>query len=154
MKHQKLLCKNGFTYIDDVENGIMLPLDNNLMLKHEKLLFDTFEKEVASIGQTKWLRINIYEYRKDLLISHNSFLYQIRNVLIEANRYYLLCKQFNVVSFNSFLNSFKIEENSSYILVEIYKLKNMKSHEMKCIESDNYVIAESLELRNQLYLPE
>lgn len=154
VKHQELMCKNEFTYANDVEKGMVVPLDNNLTTKHEKLLFDTFEKVVERVVQIKWLRINNYEYRNNLLILHNSSLNQIQNILINDNRFYFLCKQFDVVSFIPFLNSFKIEENSIYILVELCNLKHMKSYEIKFIESDKYIAADTLDLRKQLCLPE
>lgn len=154
VKHQELLCKNGFSYVDDVENSVVKPLENYLASKYENLLFDTFGKDVETITEIKWLHINNYEYRKNLLVLHNSFLYQIQNILINANRHYFICKQFNAVSFNSFLNSFKIEENSHYILLEFSKLEHKKSYEIKSIESNTYIVAETLDLRKRLCLLE
>lgn len=151
VKHQELLCKNGFTYVDDIEKGVVVALDKNLTTNHEQLLFDTFGKEVENVTQIKWLRINNYEYRKNLLILHNFSLYQIQNILIIDNRFYFLCIQFYAVSFNSFLNSFKIEESSNYILIELCNLENMKTYEIKFIGSDSYIVAETLELRKQLF---
>lgn len=152
MKHQSLACAHGFTYNDDIQTGMRVAPKDNLKLK--QLLNDTFENEVDNLNEIKWLRINNYEYRKGLMIVHETFLYQIHNILENEDGFFLLCKQFRVVSFNSFLNSFKIDENTAYGLVDLCNLKNKKTYEIRTIESNRYVVVESLELRNYLRLPE
>lgn len=153
VKHQTLMCSNGFTYIDDIQNGAMVPLDNDFVSENERILNDTFGGH-RNVSQVKWLRINNYEYRKELLIVHDFHLCQIRKILMDENRncYFLYCKKFTAVSIDSFLNSFRIEEDSTFVLVELSELKNTKTYEIKLIESVQYVISESLELRNQLCL--
>lgn len=156
VKHQELLCKNGYSYVDDVENGMEVPLDKSLTLQHESLLMETFGNEVAHVNQIKWLRVNNYEFRKNLLIIYDTVMYQIQNILISASKYYFLCKRFDAVTFDSFLNSFKIEEHNMDILLELKDFENirMKTYEIKFIGSDSYVIADTLELRNHLLIPE
>lgn len=153
VKHQELLCTSGFTYIDDIGKSSPVPLDDDLIFNHENLLVNTFGTEVSKVNQIKRLRVNNYQYRRNLLISHKSSLHQIQNISISANRYYLLCKQFDCVSFNSFLNSFEIVESSLYTLLDLSDLKNAKSYEINCIQSAYFVKAESLVLQNQLCLP-
>lgn len=152
LKHQNSLCTNGFTYKDSIENGKLVLLDNNFISKYKIILNDEFGGETINVSETRWLRINNYHYRKDLLIIYDAFLHQIQNVLVFQNRYYFLCKRFDTVSYNRFLNSFKIEENSIEILIELCKLQNTKSFELKLIGSENYVIASTLELRSKLCL--
>lgn len=153
VKHQSLMCTKGFTYVDDIQHGITGSLTDEFVSTYEDILTNTFQ-EVSNVNQTKWLQINNYEYRKNLFIVHESSLYNICNILIYENRYVFLCKKFDIVSFNQFLNSFKIEESMSYILVKHCDLKNKKTYDSKLIESDQYVIAESLELRNELHILE
>lgn len=155
VKHQTLLCTKGCTYINDIQKGMKVSLDDYFMSQNERILHDTFG-DLCNVNQTKWLRINNYEYRKDLVIVLESFFYQIKTILIDENRncYYLFCKKFTVVSIDSFSNSFRVQEDSTFVLVDLHKLTNTKTYEMKFIESAQYVVAETLELRNQLYLPE
>lgn len=153
-KHQEQLCINGFTYVDNVEMGMEVPLDSSITSQHENLFMGIFGNEVAHIKEIKSLCINNYEFRKKLLILHDTSMYQIQNVLIIASRYYFLCKRFDVVTFNSFLNSFEIKESTMYILVELGDLENMRTYEIKFIGSDSYVVADTLELRKNLFILE
>lgn len=82
---------------------------------------------------------------------HEHFLYSIRNILKDdGGLFFFLCKQYDVVSFGWFLNSFKIREHSSYALIEYSKLKNKKTYEVIFIGKDQYVIIETLELRKEI----
>lgn len=152
IKHQTLMCTNGYTYISNIKSGVLVSLDNNFITQNEEVLNENVG-DLSKLNEIKWLRINSYEYRKDLFIVHQHFFYQIQKILIDDNCYFLFCKKFNVVAFDSFLNSFRIKEDAVLILIELSKLKNAKTYEMKTIEKDQYVICESLGLRNNLCLP-
>lgn len=152
IKHQTLICTNGFTYIDNIKSGMLVSLDSNFIAQNEQVLNENV-RDLSKLSEIKWLRINSYEYRKDLFIVHQKFFYRIRKILIDDNCHFLFCQRFNAVTFVSFLNSFRIEEDVSFILIELSKLKNARTYEMKTIEKDQYVICESLALRNNLSFP-
>lgn len=152
LTHQSSLCVNGFTYKDFIENGKATRIDSNFVSKHKSLLIDEFATDFTRSSETKWLRINNYHYRPGLLIIHDGFLHQVMNILLFENRHFFICKRMDVISYNCFLNSFEIKENTIEILIELSKLKITKSYEMKLIGSGKYVIADTLALRNELRL--
>lgn len=151
LKHQSAMCLNGFTYVDDITSGDWRQMTDDFVSEHGEILQNAFD-EVTSVKQTTWLRVNNYEYRKDLLILHDSFLHSIVHVLFDGSRYFFLCCRLETLSFNKYFNSFKTKETHQYCLIEYSKLSNKKTYEVKLIESEKYVIAETLELRNHLML--
>lgn len=153
IKHQKLSSRMGFTYVDNVENGAPIPLDDDSISKHAHILAHTFGEAIEKVRKIKWLRMNNYEYRPDLLILYENSLFQIQQILMNGNHYFFLSRRYNSMDFNSFVNSFEVVETTELVLISFSDLKYCKSYEMKSIESVNYVTADTLELRNQLCLP-
>lgn len=153
IKHQALACTNGFQYNDDIKMGMIVALDDNLKSIHKKILSDSFGNNIENVNQLKWFSINNYEYRKNLIILHDSFLHQIHNILFDGIRHFFLCERLNILYFDSFLNSFAVDRSSVYMLIDRCSKNDKKTYEMKTIESTHFVISETLELRNQLRLP-
>lgn len=149
-KHQQSMCAKGFTYVDDIQNGVISQLDDDFVLKYGAIL-EVSSVECIKVKTTKWLSINNYKYREHSLILHEHFLYGIRNILMDDDgRFFFLCQQFDVISFDPFLNSFKIEKKSSNALIEYSKLKNKKTYQVIFNGKDQYIIIETLELRKQI----
>lgn len=152
LSHQKSLCVNGFTYKQSVVNGKTSPMNKNFAKKYENYLKYDFGTDVINVEEIQWLRIGNYQYRKDLLIIHRGFLYQMKNILVYKNRYYFMSNRFEVAKFERSLNSFQIHETTAEDLIQFSELKILKTYEMKSIESKKYVIADTLVFRNEFLL--
>lgn len=135
-KHQQKICINEFSCADNIEEGHKKRVENDL--KYENIL-STFETD--DISELKYLIVNNYNYRKDLLVIHDSKFCRIEKVLVIENRRYLLCFPCKINSFNEFLNSFQIEVETShdYFVVALDELKKPKTYEIQCIESVKYI---------------
>lgn len=99
----------------------------------------TFETD--DMCELKFLKVNNYNYRKDLLVIHDSKFCHIEKVLVIENRRYLMCLPCKIISFNDFLNSFQVEVELShdYFVVAVDNLKKAKTYEIQCIESVKYI---------------
>lgn len=147
MKHQKRLSQLGFSYNDKIEHGLIIPLQTDEMLQHWlKLKFG--EKELAS---TKFIKINSYQYREGLVILIDRCLYEIRKILYVENEFHFACNQLDVLELNEFFNSFQVKLNNINRKVIAFKcLIFMKTYEKKFIQQDEYIIADTLELRRNV----
>lgn len=149
VKHQEMLCTSGFTYMDNIECGKLKNLSAEYIKNHRQLLDSYTSDGLDDMFETKWFNYNSNHYRNGLLIMHNNSLHEIFDILYLHSEYFFITKQLTFVEFNEFLNSFEIEENKfvEYDLIDFSKLMNKKSYEVKSIDKNKYVIADTLELR-------
>lgn len=145
-KHQELLCLNGISYKDDIKIGISKPIDGH---PFEDILKTSFENCLNETSELKSLKINNYEYRKNLFIIHKSKIFQIESVFSNEDCFFLLTVPFVIVSFDFFSNSFEIKKNESVGLeiINISSLDNRKTYESQYINSKLYIIAETLDMK-------
>lgn len=147
LKHQKRLSLNGFSYNDQTEHGLVQELeDDEHLLCMLKLQFATNQ-----IAVTKFIKLNNYQYREGLVVLFDQSLYEIRKILCVNNEFHFFCNQLDILGFDEFLNSFQVKRNNNQRkIVALKSLKHMKSHEKKCINQNEYIIADTLELRRNL----
>lgn len=89
-------------------------------------------------------------YEKGLIILCDNSLYEILYVLESNSEYFLSCKKYKFVEFNSFLHSFKIEVNfpEVFSLIEFKNFEMSELYEKKIIGQNCFIIADNLELFN------
>lgn len=142
IKTQQISCNSSFTYTDEIQVSKIELVDISLF---EKCQFEFDEQK--QIFQVKWLRINDYEYMKNLLFIHEYYLYQIKFILLIANEYVLIGKLCNICEFDTFLNCFEIELNdvSTEISVNVSAITNKKTFELKTVNEKQYIIAATID---------
>lgn len=100
------------------------------------------------ICELKWIQYNSHRFRAGQLVVHNTLLYEIEQLMSVNNEYYLLCFQYDRVSFDSFLNSLKISkiEPTQFEFIKFDSLQKKMIHEKKVLNDEYYVIADSIDL--------
>lgn len=146
-QHQKLLSLNGFSYEDEISIGHSTEFKGRKEFESQLNIIP--DSDNVGINEIKSLKINNYEYRKDLLVIHKSCFYQIQHVLECRGKYFILCLPYENVSFQPFLNSFEVEKSESgeFTLISLEELNFLKSFEIKNHKSVKYIIADSLDMR-------
>lgn len=141
LKHQKKMCAEGFGYENDIETSKPKKFDSN----HYRNQFSVLQ----NVSEVNYLRFNNYDYEKDLLFDFNSKFYQIQHILCDSSKYYLLAKEFNILNFDKFLNSFSVEVSSpdNFILVNLNDLKQKQTFEIKKLFNREYIYVETLEVK-------
>lgn len=151
VKHQEILCSSEFTYSDKIECGKLINLCAEYTEKHKQLLHFCLSDGLGleNIYEIKWFNFNNNYYRKGLLILHDNSLHEIFDILCLHSKYFFITKQYTFVKFNVFLNSFQLEENefAAYDLIDFDNITNKKSYEVKVIDKNKFIIADTLELR-------
>lgn len=153
LKHQQNLYSTGYSYKDDLESGALFSPNETFFIEHETLLNTSiFANSFSRLKETKWLRFNHFEYRRELLIVNNECFCEILKILFIDNIWSFLCKPLKVILFDLFLNSYKVEKNhtSNSILVNFESLSILRTYEICYIASDKYVKADTLELRRAI----
>lgn len=146
-QHQKLLSITGATYKDEIRHATLKVISNETLLKQLKdlNLFD-------SAFETKYLHVNNYKYQRGLLIVHQNSFFEIVHIIKVKENFFFFCLHWFVEKFDKFLNSFEIVKTNSdkLQLIKFSDLLYKKSHEIKAVQAKNYIISESLDLKNNL----
>lgn len=93
----------------------------------------------------KSLRINDRQYKPGLLIAAGCKFYEIEYILSIQNEFLFLCdRNYDIVSYESFFNAFKIADNEECSIFNIKDMKIKKSFEKRNVQGDLYVIVDCL----------
>lgn len=151
--HQQKMCAKGSAFCNEIEfaKRTIIPqitIDQNLGILMEQFV------NLSSVEQVEWLKMNNFEYRENILIIHNAHFFMIHKIFVVGSSYFFLSKQYEILSFDVFLNSYKISENvtSDSILIEFSTIRNKKPYEMKIHNRERYVIEEDLEIQKTCVL--
>lgn len=152
IKHQKLLSINGNTYNDEIICGAKKKVSDDLLTLCESMCTNIFT-ENKELYKIEWFLCNSLEYRKDLVILCDSFLYEIFEILVVDNAFVFLCYELKIKEFDKFLNSFEIEKinKCQHVLIKFHKLQYRKPFEMKRIDEKYYIIEKNLTLRKLFF---
>lgn len=149
-EHQKLMCMHGFGYKDNFNHGVLKLIEDESILA---LLRDADFLTVNSVAYiTRYLHFNEYKYSKGLFIVHNNSFQEIVHIICIAETYFFICHPYITKQFDSFLNSFEVEkmENCHFKIIKFGDLQYAKTHEIKVIGRQNYIILDSLDLKTQI----
>lgn len=144
-KHQQMMCVRGFAYNDEIVHGVLRKfVDTNL--------FDFIHEVQGILYQTKYVIVNSYRYSKGLLVVHQGSFFEIVNIVYNMGIFYLCCTPCIIDNFDIFLNSFEIKKHAtdSLTIIKLSELIYTKSYEIKRIADSNYVISDSLDLRQNI----
>lgn len=134
-------------YEDNISIGKLRKIDQAISYAHEQIIRQYF-REILEVKITTWAQVNSNYYSKNFFISHENTLFEIRSILHFRNDLYLLCSKFQIVVYDSFLNSVIIREmlpNDIKIIKES-DLNSPKSYERKLIDSRTCIIVDTLDI--------
>lgn len=147
LKHQKLMSISGARYQDNITHGVLKEVSN------ETILFELRTLNLhESAFETKYLHVNNYKYSKGLLIIHQNSFFEIVHIINVKENFFFLCLPWVIRNFDKFLNSYEIEkfDIDKLELISFSELLYTKSHEIKTIRTNNYVISDSFDLKYNL----
>lgn len=146
LKHQENICHQEFSYKDILKHGKI-----DIYTKSNSLISEKFN-ENEPIFETKFVKFNEYNYKAGLIIVFNSSLHEIKKIFYVKNEFFFLTSAVIVVGFNEFFNSFEIQKSfvESSQIIKFDELKLFKSHEVKQIKNEMFIISDSLELKKNL----
>lgn len=152
-RHQQQMCMQGFSVHAEASSTKGKKIHPDTFKKHQEILMK-FCEHPEQLLEIDILRFNSFEFQKNILVIQNGFLYAIRNIFQSKKEYHLLTKQYEILSFDSFLNSFRVQENSHsmFTLIHFDDLKNKKPFENKVMNGEEFVIEENLEIRKLCHL--
>lgn len=111
-------------------------LPSKLLEKYKEYLITYFHCDPIKIQMVKYLKLNSYQFRNGMGYVHNSGLFEIENVLCVNDKLFLnsieVCKDYAVEKF----------------IFELDELIIKKTYECKTNGGKNYLIMETLELRD------
>lgn len=146
MKHQQRFFALP-TLCDDYKFGKSVPfVECDDFDKYVDILLMDFSNETIEESQlVKSLKLNDRQYKQSLLISVDKQFFEIQFILLIQNQWFFLCDKFyDIICYDSFLNSLKIVSKEKYTIFSLKDLKNKKSYEKKSVGGEIYVIADCL----------
>lgn len=141
IKHQRSIIQTQFIYKDDIETARIERV--NSLTPNNQLLLD-----MDDLHQTKWVRINSYEYMLGLFFIHNWLIYEIDEIFVIKNKFILVGEPYIIKEYNEIINGFEIQEkeNTTNISVFVNELSNEKTYEKKTINQKTYLIGVTIDL--------
>lgn len=143
VKHQKksTFAIENFHNIRKISSSGNVFFDDMLNISHTEELF--YEKSFILIDDRK--------FEKYLFVLHEMYIYEILAVL-EANSsgFFLLCKRYDFVRYDSFLHSFEIRgcEPEIRCLLDYKTFENYELFEKKYVDGSIYVHAKNLDIQH------
>lgn len=105
----------------------------------------------CDVISTKCVYFNGYEYRPGSFIVDAGIARKISEIITRksTNKYYLICENYNIDSFDSFSNSIKITKDSNSVseIIEFKCLTSNKPHNSKILNNEIYIIAATLDIQ-------
>lgn len=151
-KHQENLSYITDSYKDKFNFGKTYTLSNTFLESHKHLIIQN-EIDMRSVRQgIIFLKYCDFYYKKGLFIFVHDKFHEVKHILKIENQFHFVCVQYNVLLFDEFLNSFKIEISPESInsLIEFSNLKHKNVYERKTLNDSLYIICDSLSLLNSL----
>lgn len=145
--HQRKLLSKKNTYKETYSHGILTPIRN--LSEQQKDVLSTYFTEINDIEHVKWMQYYSTRFSERFKILHNHNIYEILRIVHMHNKFYFLCVRYIVDQFHSFSNSLKIEISDpvQYKIISFEELSLKKTFESKMIERNQYIKANTLELK-------
>lgn len=147
-KHQENLVFMVDTYSDNLAMGVQRTLNEVDLMNFRHILASYDQTKIQTID---WLKYNGYRYIRKLLISVENHLYEIHEILIINDEIFFVGSKYEVILFDIFLQSFKVQSSEQRIfeLIHFLDLKNKKPFSIKRINDDKYVLDETIDLKTK-----
>lgn len=153
VKHQQQMCVKGSIFHDEIDSTKEKKLDPDSIDEFSEILLE-FCKNLKDIREVELLRCNNFEYQKNILVIQKGIFHYIHRIFVIHDEHHFLCKPYEVLSFDNFLNSYKVQEDSQlqYTILKFASLQNKRPYETKILNREEFVIEEDLEIRQKCVL--
>lgn len=105
---------------------------------------------ISDLHEVNSLFYDGIEYRCGLLLTKERNFFRIKNIIFNGkNTFIFACETYEVESFDSFSNSFKIvpdPHSTDIIILPLDSLENRNSYEIVCYKKLMFIKAETLNL--------
>lgn len=149
-KHQEHLSEVTDSFTENIVAGMSNNLPRSFFYTHTNFFAENSIDIECVKQEIHSLKYCNYHYKQKLFIADNGKFHEIIHILMINGHYYLMCKQFDVLLFDEFLNSFKIETapETIYSLIKFSELKHKNVYEKKMLDDFAYIMSDSLLLMN------
>lgn len=151
VRHRNHICTIDNIYTDHHEHGKRTKKLDLKFFEEWKAIFEAQNIFTSdNILETPFLKYNIFDYRKGILIFSEKSLFEINRVLVLGSDYYFACVQYEFIEYDSFLNSIEIRECDPSVmsLKKFSSMKNRTVFEIKKLNSKLYIILDTLDLKS------
>lgn len=148
-KHQERFFDVPFSLEDDLSFGkkadfIDCPQFEMYLEPLKALKFCADELQISSTAKS--LKVNDRVFKPGFLVASGKRFYEIQHILDIQKEVYFLCHQcYEVLSYESFLNSLHIQPKEEIKILNFRSLENNKPFEKRYIAGSFFVIADSLD---------
>lgn len=151
-KHQEYLSVITDSFEESFVYGVSKSLAKSFIDIHVNLFVENAINTDCVAQEINFLKYCNHYYKQGLFVFYHGKFYEIRHILRINEICYLMCMQFNVLLFDEFLYSFKIQKtsDSSISLIEYSTLKHKNVYEKKMLNDSMYIICDSLVLLNNV----
>lgn len=148
-RHQLAMCKDQFDVCMFAKSRQTKVNASSHFTKYETLLNGFNLNDLYALN---FLNFCHFQYRRGYFLIIKSIVHEIIEILTSDDSFYFICKQYDVVQFDSFFNSIEIiDKNASELfLITFVDLENKQSYEKKHAYGKKYIIADTL----NVYKPE
>lgn len=107
--------------------------------------------KIDKIQGLRFLHNGSLEYRRGLFLIENKKILEISHVIVQDSKYFILCQEYKVNQFVAALNSIQIEKiEKSFQILNVLDINSEKSYNKIFCDEKLYMIAETLEVYNNL----
>lgn len=147
-KHQEHFFLSPPSLTDDVSLGKstqFIELENiDEFIIHLKAMQFT-DEIIEDAIVVKSLKLNDRHFKSNLLIASENNFYEIKHILSIQNNMLFLCDNcYEILFYDTFLNSFKIKSKQESKVLNLRNLKNNKPYEKIYLDGSVYVIVDCL----------
>lgn len=147
-EHQQHFCSSPGSLIDDVSYGKSSQFiecanfGEFVAYVREMQFADDVIEDAKTVKSFKY---NDRHFKPGLLVANENHFYEIEHILCIQNEVLFLCdKIYEILLYDTFLNSFEIKSRHESTVLNFNDLKNNKPHEKKCLGESVYVIVDCL----------
>lgn len=151
-QHQYQMLLNDVSYIDDIEWGILKQVEYGCVecFIPAKILVQMH----PPFQETKFLHLNNYKFMQAVMVVHDNRFHEIRRIFYVEQEFYFVCLPYVILEFDSFLNSFRVEKESSveHSFIKFNDLLHFKSYELKSAQNYSYIISDTRDLNKYVQI--
>lgn len=147
IRHQQHIAMSDFGLKDKISSGIRSLMTIDKCEDDYELINICLNNR--GVYETKYFCYNNYKYKNRNMIINGNTLFQIRKILIIDEEFYFHCSTYVLLEFNSFYFAYKIHPKSpeEKTILKFDGLSSKAPYEIKTVGSEEFIIAETLDVR-------
>lgn len=150
-KHQKSMFAHPFQ-LNKIENSKKRQkfMKSRDFVKYESAVKNSFDKITEEMEVINFFSYANYRYEHGTMIIEDFNVFEIKCIISQNEKNYLVLNRFDVVGFKDFCNSIEVTRNENeFIVKEFHELKNKQSYEIIFLNGSMYIIADTLMVFNK-----